>query len=169
MTKFRATVEKMLDAVELFINWAVTWTLIFIFAFIPSVILSPLIEIAGRNFPWFVAGIFILVLCVGVLLALIDLVLRAKNREGIFKIISRAWKLASTSRAVIAMSPIARLWQAAIVALEELLLKILSLGFKVIFGLVLAIICGIFIHILFGLFGSAPWWAIVIIFLLLIR
>ena len=67
------------------------------------------------------------------------------------------------------MSPVARVVAQGMAAAKAILLSALSLGFRALGYIVIAVIGSIIVYWFFGLLGTAPWWAVVIIVLLLVK
>lgn len=170
MLSTRNVVEKTLDAIELFVNWAVAWAVALIILGSPLLILGLQSDAVGaQTVSRFFLASMLVVYGVGALLALADLALRARSKGNIFVVMRTAWRHASTSRAANAMSPLATAGRQLAATLRALMSTLLSLGLRLLGGLLLAVIGGFVIYLVFGLLGTAPWWAVVIIVLLLIK
>lgn len=170
MLTIRQTIENTLDAIELLVKWAVTWIVVLIILGSPLLILGLESDAIGaQKTSKAFLGLMMAAYGVGILMALLDLVFRARSKENIFVLMHKAWSYASDSRAAKAMSPLVAASHQFTVALSNFTKRLLSLGLRLLVGLILAVIAGFALYDFFGLLGAAPWWAIVIIFLLIFK
>lgn len=166
----REAIENTLDAIEILVKWAVTWVAAVILLGSPLLILGLQLDAVGAQKASVVfVSLLLAIYGVGTLLALIDLALRARSKENIFVLMRKAWNHASHSRAAKAMSPVVAAGHQFAVTLGSFIFGLLSLGLRLLVGLILAVIVGFALYWAFGLLGTAPWWAIVIIVLLIFK
>ncbi len=170
MLKVPALVEQVLDAIQLLVEWAAAWIVGLVVVSSPFLILGLQLDAAGYRTASLAFVIAMsAVYCIGLLLAFVDLALRVKRNESIFEVLRRAWSKAVTSRTATTLSPVARLIRQFVYSSKEVLSSILSLGLRTVGLLLLAIIGGVVIYSVFGLLSTVPWWAIVIIVLLVAK
>ena len=170
MLTVREAIENTLDAIELLVRWAVTWTVALIILGTPLLVLGLNADARGnQQTSGFFLGLMITVYGLGALLALSDLALRARSKTSIFVVMRNAWRQAATSRVAVAVSPVVAAGHRIAVTVGKLIANLLSLGVWMLAGLILAVIVGIALYGFVGLLGTAPWWAIVIIVLLIFK
>lgn len=166
----RIILTKILDTVELLVRWATVWAVALIVLGSPLMIIGLQLDATGaHSASRFLLFAMIVVCGLGIVLALADLALRVRTQENIFLVMQTAWNRASKSRTVQAMSPILEASQRFMTTVRALVSSLLSLGFRLLGGILLAAIIGFVIYQLSGLLSMAPWWAIVIIALLLVK
>lgn len=177
MRQTQIVVEKTLDAVGLFVNWAAAWAaaigilcgLILVFAL--------QLDVAGAKF---VSGLLIFslvpVLFAVAIIALADLTLRVRQNDNIFTVLRRSWIHAPSfvplnkyrSRIEKIILPFEIACEKFAATVRALLVSLWSLG-RWVLGALILVVVGLVVYWAYGLFATAPWWAIVIIFLLASR
>ena len=170
MSKLSTALENTLDFVQLLVQWATGWIVGLIVVASPLLIFALQADAIGATTT---SAAFMVVMlatyAAGVALALADLALRLRNKDNVFVAVRRAWTQIASSPAGRAMSPVARVVAQGMAAAKAILLSALSLGFRALGYIVIAVIGSIIVYWFFGLLGTAPWWAVVIIVLLLVK
>ena len=170
MSKLSTALENTLDFVQLLVQWATGWIVGLIVVASPLLIFALQSDAIGATTT---SAAFMVVMlatyAAGVALALADLALRLRNKDNVFVAVRRAWTQIASSPAGRAMSPVAMVVAQGMAAAKAILLSALSLGFRALGYIVIAVIGSIIVYWFFGLLGTAPWWAVVIIVLLLVK
>jgi hypothetical protein len=163
-------IDRVLDGVEFLVKWAAGWAVGLIVLVTPFMIFGLQLDALGyRTASLVFLGAEAILLCIGLLLALTDFALRVKRNESVIILLRRALSNAATSRTAAALSPVAKVLHHFLTMFKALLSSILILGMRTVGILLLAIVGGFGIYSVFGLLGTAPWWAIVIIVLLVVN
>jgi hypothetical protein len=117
-----------------------------------------------------IAGVLLLAFyLIAVPLALLDLGLRARTKTTVFLEVRNAWRQAAASHLGHAISPVLKALRQLTDTASALFASLVAIGLLSVLAPVLIAIVGLFLYWLSGLLGTAPWWAIVIIVLLLRR
>ena len=170
MARARDVLEKILDAIELLLKWGVAWGLGLLLLGTAFLLIGLQLDATGaRSASHIVIALMLVVYVVGTLLALADLALRVRAGGSIFLAMQRSWDQASQTSAARAMAPLAQTVTRLGAAMRSLSMSLLGLGVRLLGGLLLAVVIGFLLYGAFGLLSTAPWWAIVIIILLIAK